>query len=123
MTCFVYIIATMLNDGPAAPVKVGIANDPFSRLKSVQTGNPHRLRLLAAIAVPDRSIAVELERAFHSVMDQYRMHGEWFNISPAHASDSLRLNLAAMLHVSGASCEQGQIMIEDAFWPAEAFDG
>lgn len=83
--CYVYIITHAFDDGERGPVKIGVASDPTKRLKALQTGNPHPLNLYRSYAIPDRSIALEIEEAFHTVNDGLRLIGEWFNIEPQAA--------------------------------------
>lgn len=54
-------------------VKIGRAVDPVSRLKQLQTGSPHALRL--ALIVKG---AGGYERTVHSRLASIRLRGEWF---------------------------------------------
>lgn len=82
MTCHVYIIAHMKDRKPVKPVKIGISSDPEKRIATLQTANPNPLVLLCAFATPDRTMAKMLESAFHQVMAEHRLAGEWFDIQP-----------------------------------------
>lgn len=64
----VYFVGT--KDGP---VKIGLTNDPATRLQHLQTSSPDELLLLAVVPA-GRS----LERAYHSCFAGYRIRGEWF---------------------------------------------
>lgn len=71
----IYIIQAGEIDGP---VKIGwTTNNPFARMAELQTGNPHRLRLIAFLegCHPDN------ERLFHRLLEADRMVGEWFRCS------------------------------------------
>lgn len=57
-------------------VKIGIANDPRERLKTLQTAHPNRLQLFA-IEYGGRGREVTL----HQRWSKQRMNGEWFRIS------------------------------------------
>src|SRR2546423_1912720 len=59
--CFVYAIG---EDGDG-PVKIGKAKDPIKRLRTMQTGNPRRLRIEAAI-VGDRHIEKLLQEIWEA---------------------------------------------------------
>ncbi len=97
--CYVYIIAHAFDDGARGPVKIGVASDPAERLKALQTGNPHPLNLYSSYAVPDQSIALEIEKAFHAVNDDLRLMGEWFNIEPMQAEFLMYCNFGGALSV------------------------
>jgi len=77
---FVYVIT---HEAFPNYVKIGRAFDPTSRLRSYQTGCPHRgYRLFAAIYFEDCYMA---EKEIHARLeDEYRNGalGEWFNITP-----------------------------------------
>lgn len=59
--------------GVSGPVKIGVSNDPFSRLRQLQTGNVENLRILA-IHPGD----LELEKALHRYFQPHRLKNEWF---------------------------------------------
>lgn len=59
--------------GDDGPIKIGIAVHPKTRLKELQTGNPHKLRLLGVVAG-----GVKFEQQLHWELRAHRMHGEWF---------------------------------------------
>ena len=54
-------------------VKIGYAEDPSSRIPSIQTSSPYKLEVLLII---DGSI--EVERELHKRFQKYRITGEWF---------------------------------------------
>jgi hypothetical protein len=62
----------------SAPIKIGVAKDPFARLASLQTGSPHQLEIVGLI---DGDWAVEKE--MHRRFADARMEGEWFRPSTA----------------------------------------
>lgn len=66
---FVYFIQS-----GAGPIKIGFTvGDPIDRMKTLQTGSPKTLRLLAAIkATP------QMERFLHKALRRHRLRGEWF---------------------------------------------
>lgn len=71
---FVYVMQA----GESGPVKIGVARNPLSRLRELQTGCFARLRLIAMEDLSDRSDALALESALHKRFRPYRLHGEWF---------------------------------------------
>ena len=54
-------------------IKIGVTNNPSSRLSSMQTGNSNRLTLVHLIPGD-----TQLEERIHNVCSRYRIHGEWF---------------------------------------------
>lgn len=55
-------------------IKIGVAKDPVDRLRSLQTGCPERLELIATIPCA----GVEQERKLHRQFRRDKIHGEWF---------------------------------------------
>lgn len=72
----VYIIQC----GDTTAYKVGISVNPRRRLQQLQTGCPHRLKLLFNINV---SNARGIEHAIHAVLIDHGVHilNEWFTLS------------------------------------------
>lgn len=83
---FVYLILALKKDGEPGPVKVGIGSNPQKRLKQLGTGTPFQIGLVGAVMMPTRQIARLIERAFHDVFKEHRMHGEWFDMPPGDAA-------------------------------------
>jgi hypothetical protein len=73
---FVYAIA----DGHGH-VKIGVADNVTKRLKQLQTGNPHRLYLVAYLPLPSRHDADRVEQTAHADTEIERLCGEWFRMS------------------------------------------
>ncbi|MEO8082550.1 MAG: GIY-YIG nuclease family protein [Ardenticatenales bacterium] len=65
-------------------IKVGKANDVQARLRTFQTGTPHRLELLWAIETYSSESAMRIERLLHRDLDTLgvRTRGEWFDLTP-----------------------------------------
>lgn len=59
-------------------LKVGFARNVRERIKGLQTGSPHEINLLDAIA--DES-AQWLEKVLHYFLEEHRHHGEWFKLT------------------------------------------
>jgi hypothetical protein len=87
---YVYIIGA---DGH--PVKIGIALEPEKRLKEIQTGFPHRLRIYVQVEAFG-GLAPRVEREAHRMLTQHRLHGEWFDCSPELAEATVRHVLASL---------------------------
>ena len=62
-------------------VKIGVADNVEKRLGQLQTGNPHRLYLIAYLPLPNRFDADRVERTAHGGEDLERLCGEWFRMS------------------------------------------
>lgn len=73
---FIYVIRA----GKTDLYKVGYAKDPAKRLRELQTGNGHKLALLAMWPGDQQA-----ERRIHGALAQYRREGEWFQLSPSQA--------------------------------------
>lgn len=67
---FTYVI----QGAPLSPVKIGRASDIDSRLRSLQTGSPHELRVLLVLEG-------DVESELHVRFKDDRINGEWFRWS------------------------------------------
>lgn len=91
----VYIMATLGREWEiSSPCKIGISHNPSNRLKQVQADCEQRIVLVAKFPFWCRQHALMVEKAFHKACAGYRLHGEWFDMSPADAvgvmTESLR---------------------------------
>jgi hypothetical protein len=64
-------------------LKIGVARNPYNRLRDLQTGSPNELALLYAVETDERK-AYEVEKLIHSSPEALnaRGRGEWLDISP-----------------------------------------
>ena len=69
----IYFILDKENDA----VKIGIADNPISRLSDIQVGNPHELSLIKTI---DNGTQAK-EKRLHKQFAEQRLNGEWFKRS------------------------------------------
>lgn len=97
LTVFVYIIAF------AQATKIGISENPQSRLREIQTSNPHELRLVKTYASHDRAAAIWVEKLLHQRYEEFRLAGEWFNI---HADIVIKDIEWALNLVAGIASEE-----------------
>ena len=67
--------------------KIGIAKSILNRINSIQTGNPHKIELLAEYLIRDETSARALEADLHDKYSAYNTHGEWFKLPPTAAED------------------------------------
>ena len=70
--CFVYAVSS----GNA--IKVGLSADPEKRIKTMQVGNPYKVRLVGKLPCDTRGQAKKLERKIHEDGRKYHIRGEWF---------------------------------------------
>lgn len=66
---FVYFILDEISDS----IKIGYSTNPENRLNALQTGCPHKLKLLFKYKC-DKS----MEKEFHNGFSTYKKSGEWF---------------------------------------------
>lgn len=59
-------------------VKIGIATDPLSRLRQIQTSNPRRIYLDKMYFFERRSVAEGIEALLHDRFKHRKARGEWF---------------------------------------------
>ncbi len=71
---FVYLIQAQQNY-----VKIGFTRDVARRLKTMQTGNPHPLKLVLSFPFDTKAEAMEMERLLHLKLSKWNIHGEWFD--------------------------------------------
>jgi hypothetical protein len=64
--------------------KIGVANDVSSRIASLQTGNPHPIKLISCYGFQNAEF---VERALHQKYSNERLRGEWFNLSDKHIDE------------------------------------
>jgi hypothetical protein len=74
------------------PIKIGIAKNIRHRLSGIQTGCPVPLQVYCFLAAPE-GLAREVERACHDKLLNYRLSGEWFDVSPERAIEVVREHL------------------------------
>ena len=80
--CHMYFIGTAASP---AITKIGISLDPRKRLAGLKTASPFPLFLFASVGFKDRTQAEWSERVMHAALEDYRMRGEWFSVSPSSA--------------------------------------
>jgi hypothetical protein len=130
--CSIYVICHCKDDRFASPVKVGIANDVLKRLAQFQTASASELVAAHVFPLPNREMARELEKAFHSTQEKHRLRGEWFDIEPLAAIYLMCMNIRSCLAIqtdlSGEELEHalalcGVISAEQQLTKREAIGG
>lgn len=90
---FVYLISS----GEDGPVKVGVSDNPESRLSGLQSGNPVKLHIAAKWKMPSRKAAFDVERAVLDDFGSSRLMGEWI--------DGDEYGVRAMIHYCHVQAE------------------
>jgi hypothetical protein len=72
----VYLVSAGFQNGKY-PIKIGVTRSLERRLSNLQTGNPHKISLLAQLLVPS-DIAYQVESEVHRRLDRYLIRGEWY---------------------------------------------
>jgi hypothetical protein len=63
--------------GESGPVKIGVTGNIEDRVRTMQTGSPQPLRVLATFPG-----GFDLEARLHRMFAPHRVHGEWFAPAP-----------------------------------------
>ena len=83
MTSYLYVIGNDTNRQ-----KIGLSKDVNKRLKSLQTGNPEKLKIHYTIECPSDKTR-KLESKIHAELAYKRLSGEWFDMTPQEAMNYL----------------------------------
>ena len=79
----VYVMGSA--DGPQ---KIGIAKNLRARHGGIQVGNHLEIIVAHTVEVED-AIVKHVERQAHSILEEKRLRGEWFDVSPGEALDAI----------------------------------
>lgn len=82
-----YVVAILPDgeDGPASPIKIGISDDPITRLSALQMGSFFKLVVYQHWWLAGKLVAVNVERAFKDKYREFNIRGEWFDLEPNEA--------------------------------------
>lgn len=58
--------------------KIGVSGAPMGRIRELQTGNPHKINLIASCKTDNAHGA---EWFIHRVLSKFNIHGEWFKLT------------------------------------------
>jgi hypothetical protein len=77
--CSLYVIATVVDGVKNAPIKIGIARCPQTRLADFQTASPVELAIALDVVLWSREVASDIERGCHAIAKKVGVHlrGEW----------------------------------------------
>ena len=84
--CCVYVIAAKTR------TKIGISNNVRMRLENLQAWSPETLRVEWTGAGP-RFLIRQIEAACHQFLAEYRIVGEWFDVTPRSAIAVVRAEM------------------------------
>jgi hypothetical protein len=101
----VYVICLKHGDRVSSPVKVGVSAYPKKRLKTLQTACPYPLFLAAVFTCPVAGMGVSVEREFHRQHAKKKTAGEWFDIEPVVAVQTINLMISMGLVVGGMTLD------------------
>lgn len=88
---YIYLISEERHD--LGPCKIGISGNPKSRLATLQTSYPYKLKIYAMQKIPETRKA---ERVIHHILGKTRTDGgkEWFDVPVWKAKEAVRLCLS-----------------------------
>lgn len=102
---FVYVIEQV----STGHVKIGVADDVYSRLKSLQTASPVLLVLRHTIICKDRKSAYAIESMWHGVYAEQRISGEWFNVPADTIVSDIERAIALAHHLQPVHVEKVEV--------------
>lgn len=60
-------------------VKIGVSRNPDVRRKTMQTGNPNKIMVIALFPFGSSREAYEEEKRLHEYLANFNVYGEWFS--------------------------------------------
>jgi Meiotically up-regulated gene 113 len=91
VTGYLYVICGTRDGEAVGPCKVGRTYKPDARLKGLQTSSPYKLHIYEVWDFPNRHEAKAAEHMAHAALKRHRLSGEWFDISPVEAVNTLTI--------------------------------
>lgn len=80
-----YVIAVRTDGVVSSPIKIGITDDPVTRLSGLQNGSFLELVLHQHWWLAGKPIAVLVEKTFKEKYKKFNIRGEWFDMEPSEA--------------------------------------
>jgi predicted GIY-YIG superfamily endonuclease len=71
---YVYLIS----DTNSYSYKIGVSNNPEKRIKSLQTGNDNKLKIIHKVQCQYYN---DVETALHNSYQFFKINGEWFELT------------------------------------------
>lgn len=109
---FLYVIAPVNGDQIGRPCKVGITKNPAARLRALQTAWPHKLIIYELWNFDSREGAGYSESLAHACLQDDRMSGEWFDVSPSEAVARITVWMRWSAEASARDCGE-----DTSDWP------
>ncbi|MDJ1520532.1 GIY-YIG nuclease family protein [Stenotrophomonas maltophilia] len=81
-------------------VKIGVSDDPYSRIGSIQTGCPIPLVKAGMVKCMSRAQARLIEKELHVELAPFGSNGEWFRFDWTDGAHKQALNVAIEAHMS-----------------------
>jgi hypothetical protein len=91
---YLYLVSTEQNQ-----TKIGISKNVEKHFKTIQAHNLQRLTLSFALEFDNEQSARLAETALHNHFEDFRIHYEWFNVSPKEIILVIRLATAISSHL------------------------
>lgn len=86
MKNYIYFI----QEGNTHIYKVGRTNEPIKRLRELQTGNSHKLKLYHVVECRDVASACRLELNLHKYLKGQRVLNEWYKLTKKHINEIIK---------------------------------
>lgn len=101
--CELYLIQC----GAGGPIKIGRALSTERRVKALQTGSPHPLRVINLYTLHFGD-AVEAEGRLHGELEDARLCGEWFDVSEKFITEYVPtfFRSVGLSFIEGEICEE-----------------
>lgn len=82
---YLYVIAPI----GGGPCKIGISARIVKRLRDLQHFHPHKLGVYHVKQFAARDVLLRAEQAAHRDLAGHRLQGEWFDVSPERAAETI----------------------------------
>lgn len=73
------------------PIKIGVASDIHARFANIQTCNWEQLWMYYCLWTAGNVVATRLEQLTHKILEKNHVRGEWFDITPDLARETIHL--------------------------------
>ncbi len=97
--CYVYVLMARDSRGPVY-VKIGVSDDPYTRIGGIQTGCPIPLVKAGMVKCRSREQARLIEKELHIELAPFGSSGEWFRFDWSDLSQKQALSAAIETHMS-----------------------
>lgn len=105
--CYVYLIKS------DNAVKIGVSNNPQSRLITLQTSHHQKLELIYQLQCADQTSAYNVESLLHKRYKSYNVSGEWFSLDAETVIHDLEFALSIGVFVSGRNFHKTETVTQE----------